>query len=46
MKPMTDKPKPDKQRPGPKEERLVIDEDPETALSKLLRKPATTKTGK
>ena len=26
-------------KPGPKEESLVIDEDPEEALDRLLRKP-------
>jgi hypothetical protein len=34
--------KPKKRRPGPVEERLVIAEDPETALKKLF-KPKTTK---
>ena len=33
------KPKSDKSKPGPEPERLVIDEDPAEALSKLLKKP-------
>jgi hypothetical protein len=34
------KPKRKPQKRGPKEERLVITEDPKTALDKLLKKPA------
>ena len=29
-----------REKPGPKEEVLVITEDPKTALSKLFKKPA------
>ena len=36
---MADKPKPTKPRPGPLAEVLIINEDPETALSKLLKTP-------
>ena len=45
---MVTKTKPEKPtKPGPKEERLIIDEDPEKALSKLLKKPTKppTKSG-
>ena len=44
---MSKKAKTDKQKPGPDPERLIITEDPETALSKLLTtpiKPAKTDT--
>ena len=38
---MANKPDQEKQKPGPEAERLVIEEDPATALDKLLKKPAT-----
>ena len=39
---MPDKPKQKKQKPGPKPERLVITDDPATALKKLLKKDDDT----
>lgn len=36
------KPKPKPQKRGPKEERLVITDDPQTALDRLLKKKPTT----
>lgn len=35
--------KPKAKKRGPKEERLVITEDPKTALDRLLKKPTTSK---
>ena len=37
---MPDARKPKKQKPGPDPERLVITDDPASALDKLLKKPA------
>jgi hypothetical protein len=35
---MTKKQQPKKRKPGPKEERLIISEDPQVALAQLLKK--------
>ncbi len=35
-----------REKPGPKEERLIITEDPEAALNKLLRPKKTDETQK
>ena len=45
MKTMKRKPK-QREKPGPKEKRLIITEDPQTALNKLLRPKKTDETQK
>ena len=39
---MAKKDKPEKQKPGPDPERLIIEEDPQKALDRLLKKPERT----